>query len=108
MTDSILYTIKDYLGASRDDASFDSAILMTLNSVIGFLVQIGIGTAGFIVTSENEIWSDLCSDEANIPYMKMYVCLKTKLIFDPPTNATLLKSMEELIKEAEWRLNIDT
>lgn len=106
MNESILNTVKDYLGASQEDAFFDSPILMVINSVIGYLVQIGIGEPGFVVANAEQKWSDFYSDETTVPYMKLYVSLKTKLIFDPPTNSTLLKSMEELISECEWRLNI--
>ena len=34
------------------------------------------------------------------------VGLKVKLAFDPPTNSTLLQSINDQIKDLEWRLYI--
>ncbi len=37
--------------------------------------------------------------------MKTYVCMKVKLIFDPPTSSAVLESMNRIISEYEWLLN---
>ena len=37
--------------------------------------------------------------------VKTYVGQKVKLIFDPPTNASLLQALKDSVAEFEWTLN---
>jgi hypothetical protein len=33
--------------------------------------------------------------------------MRVRLLFDPPSNASVIKSYEENIRELEWLLNVD-
>lgn len=105
-TDSILNTIKKLLGIDSEDSSFDMDIMVIINSIIPTLSQIGVGPSnGFIVTSVNDKWSDLYPDKPiNLEGVKTYLYLKTKLIFDPPVNSTIIEAFNKNLNELEWRM----
>lgn len=104
--DSILIEIKKLLGISEDDASYDTDVMIHINTVFMTLNQLGIGPETcFSIYDKNTTWSEF--NENNLDFynpVKTYVYLKVKLVFDPPTNATLLQTMKDEIKELEYRL----
>lgn len=104
--DSILTTIKKLLGIDEEDVSFDTDVMIHINSVIPNLSQMGIGPKnGFIVTSKDQKWSDyIGSSVINLEGVKTYLYLKIKLIFDPPTNSTTIDAINKNISELEWRM----
>lgn len=104
--DSILNTIKKLLGLDEDDTSFDVDIIVIINSIIPALSQMGIGPAnGFIVMTKDDKWSDYIKESiTNLEGVKAYLFLKTKLIFDPPTNATVIDAINKSLNELEWRM----
>ena len=104
--DSILTTVKKLLGIDEEDVSFDTDVIVSINTAIPSLSQMGIGPPnGFIVTSKDQKWTDYISDTTiNLEGVKTYLYLKTKLIFDPPTNSTVIQSIENNLKELEWRM----
>lgn len=106
MDESILVSIKKLLGVSPDDDSFDLDILVNINSVLQILNQLGIGTKDYTVVDDTAKWRDFVNEEQQ-PMVKTYVYLKVRLYFDPPANSFSLTSLEKLITELEWRLNIE-
>ena len=104
--DSILNTIKKLLGIDADDDSFDVDITIGINAAIFSLSQMGIGPAnGFIVKSTADNWTDYIVDNTiNLEGVKNYIYLKTKLTFDPPTISTVIESINNTLKEIEWRM----
>lgn len=106
--DSILLSIKKLLGPSADYTQFDLDLIMYINSAFMVLRQLGVGPAeGFSITGEHETWGNFSSDIDKLGLVKSYIYLKVRLIFDPPTNSTVIKAYEDLIKEYEWRLNVE-
>lgn len=105
--ESILTSIKKLLGISEDDTSFDPDIIMHINSVFMVLRQLGVGPPeGFAIEGEDAVWADYMSDSALIESVKTYTYMKVRLIFDPPTSTAMIDSMNRLINEFEWRLNV--
>lgn len=106
MIDGILDTIKKLLGIDEDDDSFDIDIIIIINSITPILGQMGIGPSnGYIVKSKEDKWSDYISDsKINLEGVKNYIFIKTKLIFDPPTNSTTIESFNKVLSELEWRM----
>lgn len=105
--ESILTSIKKLLGIAEDYTHFDADIIMHINSVLMILSQLGVGpTEGFRIEDETSEWTDFVPDIEKLEAVKTYVHLKVKLLFDPPLNASVLKSTEELIGELEFRLNV--
>lgn len=108
MEESILNDIKKMLGLIDPTYTvFDTDIIVAINSAIGTLNQIGIGTEGFFLTGSQQKWSDLLgTKKLGFQTIKEYVFLKTKVVFDPPTASFVLDSYNNVIKELEWRLNV--
>jgi hypothetical protein len=104
--ESILNTIKKLLGIDIADTSFDTDIIVHINSTISILSQMGIGPKnGFIITSDVQTWNDYVdSSVINVEGVKTYLYLKIKLIFDPPTNSTTIDAFNKSIAELEWRM----
>ena len=108
--DSILNSIKKMLGIEPDYPQFDQELILFINSVFGILYQLGVGddlTAQFSITGPEETWDQFIS-LGQIQTVKSYMFMKVKLLFDPPTNSSVLSSYQELIKEFEWRCNFDS
>lgn len=105
---SILNTIKNMLGIDETFNGFDSEITIDINSAFMNLHQLGVGpNTAFQISSEMDKWSDFTEDETQIGGIKTYIYLKTRLLFDPPTNSFLVNSIDKQIQELEWRLNVN-
>lgn len=104
--DSILNTIKKLLGIDSEDDNFDVDVMVMINSTIPALSQMGIGPPnGFVVTTAEDTWADyITSQTINLEGVKTYLYLKTKLVFDPPTNATVIEAFKKNLEELEWRM----
>ena len=106
--ESILLSIKKLLGITKDEESFDTDIIIHINSVFTTLKELGVGPEkGYRITSNQNKWSEFLQDDYQLESVKTYIYLKVKLVFDPPLNASLMESFKESIRELEWRLNVD-
>lgn len=107
VAESILKSIKKPLGVGELDTNFDTDIIMSINSVLMTLPQIGIGpSTGFYITSKEDSWADLLGTRIDLEAVKIYIYLKVKLLFDPPQNSFLVDSIKNQISELEFRINI--
>lgn len=108
--DSILTSVKKVLGIPEYYEHFDQDILLHLNSVMSILHQLGVGPEeGFIVEDDSTTWSDLFDgdiDANKMMYVKSYVCLRVRLLFDPPTSSGAIDAMERQMRELEWRITV--
>lgn len=106
--DSILLSIKSLIGGVFYEAGdFNTDLIVNINSAFSILHQLGVGPKnGFKITGNTEQWSDFLGDSNVLEDVKIYVYLKTKLIFDPPANSFLVNAIKDEIKELEWRLNV--
>lgn len=106
MTDSILNTIKEMLGYPAEYTEFDLQIVMHINSVMADLSQLGVGPkGGFFISGDTEKWSDFINDN-ELNAVRSYIHIRVALLFDPPTNSSVLAAYERQAKEWEWRLNV--
>lgn len=106
--ESILATIKKQFPIEITDTSFDETLITTINSVFSILHQLGVGPEnGFGITGYSETWSDYIEgDPYTLRDVKTYMYMKVKLIFDPPSNSSVLAATERLIAEFESRINM--
>lgn len=104
--DSILYSIKKMIGLDADYDAFDQDIIIHINTALMVLEQLAVAVDGFAITGPNETWDMALIDPKRLEGAKTYVYIRTKLKFDPPANATLVKVLEDAAKELEWRLNV--
>lgn len=105
--ESILTSIKKLLGIEDEYKHFDADIIMHINSVFTVLTQIGVGPAeGFRIEDDLATWSEFLGDDIRLDSVKSYMHMKVKLLFDPPTSSAVMESMNRMINEFEWRLNV--
>lgn len=108
MEESILISIKKLLGISDDYTQFDEDIIMHINTVFLNLNQLGVGPEeGFSIEDDSAEWSEFIGDSnAQLQAVKSYMYLKVKLLFDPPLSSSVIESMNRMIAELEFRLNV--
>ena len=105
--ESILTSIKKLLGITEEYDQFDPDIIMHINSVFMILTQLGVGPSeGFSIEDDTAVWTDFIQDVKKLESVKTYIYLKVKLAFDPPLSSAVIESMNRLIDELEWRLNV--
>lgn len=105
--DSILTSVKKMLGITEDYEHFDADLIMHINSVFMILTQLGVGPSeGFSIENKTDTWDDFVSSDSNLEAVKSYMYLKVKLLFDPPLSSAVMESMNRMISELEWRLNV--
>ena len=80
---------------------------MHINSAFSSLTQLGVGPQdGFFIKDETDLWTDFIQDDKRLEFVKTYIYLKVKLVFDPPLSSSVLDAMNRQINELEWRLNV--
>lgn len=105
--DSILTSIKKLLGIAEDYEHFDQDLIIHINSVLSILTQLGVGPSeGFSIEDENATWNDFIPEDKRLSSIRSYVYMKVKLLFDPPLSSSVMESMNRMISEFEWRLNV--
>lgn len=105
--ESILTSIKKMLGIEEEYEHFDAELIMHINSVFMILNQLGVGPAeGFRIQGKDSDWSEYISDEDDLDSVKTFIAKKVQLIFDPPTQGSVMQAVNELNSELEWRLNL--
>lgn len=107
-SESILTSIKVATGAGEELDCYDAEIIMYINSMLATLTQVGIGPEkGFSITDANDKWSDFISDDITIlSFVKSYIAIKVKLVFDTPLSSVVIAALEKQAAEFEWRLGV--
>lgn len=107
ITDSILSTVKSHMGIQPTFTGFDNAIIPIVNSMFGSVRRLGVGPTSFSIDSEEKTWKDYLGENDDL-YVNahMYICMSTRLAFDPPQNSFLVTALQEKIKEYEWELEV--
>lgn len=104
--ESILLSVKHAIGGLDEEVThFDPDIIMFLNSQFTVLAQLGVGPeTPFKIEDASAEWSDF--DYQDLEAVKELLSLRTKLIFDPPMNGSVMQGYKDRIAELEWRLNV--
>ena len=103
--ESILASVKKTLGIDEIHTGFDEDIILHINSVFAILQQMGVGPQnGFRIDDDSAIWNDFIEDVNQLNFVKSYIYLKVRLLFDPPVSSGAIESINKLISELEWRL----
>ncbi len=105
--ESILTSIKKMLGIAEEYTHFDADLIMHINSVFAILTQIGVGPPeGFSIEDDTDVWTDFIQDNKKLENVKSYTYMKVKLLFDPPLSSSVIESMNRIISELEWRIQV--
>ena len=103
--ESILDSVKKMIGPSTTYTVFDPDLIMHINTLFFTLWQLGVTEEPFHITGSDETWEDFHAG-SDLEAVKTYVGLKTRMYFDPPSNAALISAINEQIKELEVRINV--
>lgn len=109
---SILNDVKQMCGLNTeyDDPHFDPQLIIHINTTLSILNQLGVGKYGFFIEDDGAEWEDFINSEQadlNLQDIKTYVGLKVRMMFDPPSSSAHIQSLDNIIKELEWRMNIE-
>lgn len=103
---SILKATKAMLDIAGDDSSFDSSIMTHINGALADLLDIGAGPEdGFVVIDADDIWDDLQESPVMTEWIKNWLYLKVRLVFDPQQTGFLMDAHQKQIDEATWRIS---
>lgn len=102
--EKILDSMKKLLGIVPEYEVFDDQILLYCNTAFSTLHQLGIGPEeGYELIDGDSNWDDLIS-EPRFNFVKAYIGMKVRLMFDPPVSSYALTAMQDQVKELEWRI----
>ena len=105
---SILNDIKKALQVLPEDTTYDLDIIMHINSVFSTLKQYGVGPEdGFEIEDDTATWADFIGPNKAFNFVKSYMFLKVRLLFDPPTTSYLISAYKEQAVEFEARISIE-
>lgn len=105
---SILDSIKQLLGISEDDDSFDKDLIVHINGALMIMTQLGVGDPnGYSIFDKTNTWDDFLLDRKDLDAVKSDVYLRVRLMFDPPQNSFLVNSIEKQIQEYDWRIEFN-
>lgn len=107
--ESILTSIKAMFGINEDVDFHDMVLIIHINAAIASLFLLGMQSADkFSITGDSETWDDLLAGENNLDYVKQYVFIRCKLMFDPPAHSFVISSYDDQLKKLEFHINAAT
>lgn len=110
MIDSVLTSIKKMLGLTEDFEEFDFDIIVNINSAMFTLKQLGVDFPYgiYTITDSSTSWGDLFDDtKLDLEAIKLYVYMRVRQVFDPPSNSSYADAIQSQIDQYEWRLNFE-
>lgn len=103
--ESILTSVKKLSGIDKEYDVFDLDIITYINTVFMTLNQMGVGPKTvFSINDDSSTWDEFEEENNDIRAVRTYISQKVRLVFDPPTSATIKQALQESIAELEWRL----
>lgn len=107
--ESILQSIKKLLSIDSSYTEFDTDIIIHINTILSNLIQMGVGPEeGFSIEDDSSKWSDFIGNYSKVQQVKTYVYVKVRLLFDPPSNASMIEVLNKQANELEVRLYTET
>lgn len=103
--ESILDSIKKMHGISPDDTSFDTDMVIHINSAFMKVTKLGAGPrVGFVIKDKTKLWSDFSDDEILVSAVQSFVYIKVRLVFDPPASPTIVDALQASAEEDAWQI----
>lgn len=104
--ESILDSVKKFLGLVPEYTEYDSQIITWINSAFVQLNMIGYGPDNTFEISDNSTkWSEYIPDP-KYSQVKSYIEAYVRSRFDPPSSSFVLSADKESLDELLWRINI--
>lgn len=106
--ESILTSTKKLLGITEEYEFFDLDIIVCINTALAVLTQLGVGDPnGFSISDKTATWSDFMGNDPRLSFVKSYVHLKSRMLFDPPQSTVVKDAMENALSELVFRINVE-
>lgn len=114
MAESILDSIKSACDVVADDTSFDGKLIMYTNAMFSVVKDLGIGPAGgYSIVDNTATWEafaatdpQLAGDEDLLNSIKVYIGLRVRTLFDPPTLSFVIEAMARQVDEFTSRISM--
>ena len=114
MAESILDSVKSACDIYADDTSFDGKLIMYTNAIFSVVSDLGIGPAGgFSIVDDSATWEafaatdpQLTGDADLLNSLKLYVGLRVRNLFDPPTLSFVIEAMDRQVDEFTSRISM--
>lgn len=106
--ESILTSIKKMLGLAEDYTAFDIDVIFAINTAFFALWELGVGKSTsepFSINDKTAVWSTFI-DDGRMEMCKSYVYVKTRILFDPPSNGVLMEALNKQADEFAFRLAV--
>lgn len=109
MSVNIIQSTRNALGLPEEHSDFEDEVKLHISASLTVLNQNGIGVIPFSLT-DSSTWDDFF-DESQVlgnevkALVPTYVFIKTKLLFDPPSQLSTAEFYKEYTNELLWRLN---
>lgn len=109
INNSILDTVKTFIGIDKDETVFDKELILEINSVFLELFQNGIDELkAFSVSDGKEKWSDInITPLIVLLNAQIYICIKVNILFDKSMSSSLVDNYNKIANEALWRINAE-
>ena len=109
INNSILDTVKTFVGVDKDETVFDKELILEINSIFLELFQNGIDELkAFSVSDGKEKWSDIDINPLIVLLnVQIYICIKVNILFDKSMSSSLVDNYNKIANEALWRINIE-
>lgn len=105
--DSILKHVKKYLNINEEDTFYDTDLVMLINGAIDRLKDIGYKhDSTFTITGPDETWDEYIGEDNRKNSIMDYICLKTRMEFNPPQGSSMLDVCKSRLDELEYTLYV--
>lgn len=99
----ILEMVKDYCNVDQEELSYDTELLILINSAVTEVSDAGVTEyENFEVGPDTELPSFESVEMKNLS--NRYLTLKVREGFDPSVNATVTQSSKDVLGELEFRI----
>lgn len=107
MITSILTSVKKALNLDAGYTAFDEELIIHINSAFATLTQLGVGPeAGFEIVDDTATWASFFGANKRYNFVKNYVFLLVKGMFDPAPTSYVVSALQAQLKEFEWRISV--
>lgn len=100
----ILDDIKKQIGIVPEYLEFDDQLVLDLNAAFNTLHQLGFGPEEGFSIDKDTTWAEVLHTK-RLNFIKSYVSMKVRVMFDPPTSSFALDALNKQIAEYEFRIN---
>lgn len=107
LTSSILNDVKVQCNIFPSCEEFDQILIMDINAAFADLFRIWEAKQDHIYAIEDATttWEELLEDSPEELYVKTYICLKVRMMFDPPVGG-VAEALKDRINEMEFNLQM--